>query len=119
MHQGLLKDEQYHPEKVSYTIDHKYEPDFAIPHRDGLYLLEFKGYFRDSAEAAKYTWIREALPKDQELLFIFDNPYKPIHFRARRSDGSRMTHAEWATKNKFRFFNEESFTDFYRKIKDV
>ena len=106
----------YHPERISYTIDHKYEPDFLIPHSKGTYLLEFKGYFRDGPEASKYNWIAQALPEDHELLFVFDNPRKPIHFRAVRSDGSKQTHGEWATKNNFRFFDKESFTTFYNQI---
>lgn len=84
-----------------------------------MYLIEFKGYFREGAEAAKYTWIRKALPEDHELLFVFDNPTKPMHFRAKRSDGSRMTHGEWATKNNFRFFDEESFTNFYKDLRSL
>lgn len=117
LHQGILKDEVFHPPKVAYTVDHKYEPDFLIEHEKGTYLLEFKGYFRDGPEAAKYTWINKALPDDHELLFIFDNPMKPIHFRAKRGDGTRQTHGEWATKNGFRFFNEAGFTEFYNELK--
>lgn len=119
LHQGLLKDEQYHTQKIAYTVDHKYEPDFIIPHEDGVYLIEFKGYFRDGPEAAKYTWIRKALPEDHELLFVFDKPTKPIHFRAKRTDGSRQTHGEWALKNQFRYFDETSFTEFYKELKNV
>lgn len=116
LHTGLLKDEIYHPPKVDYVVSHKYEPDFMIPHRDGVYLLEFKGYFRDGPEAAKYTWIRKALPDNHELLFVFDRPQKPMHFRAKRTDGTRQTHGEWAGKQGFRFFDEQSFTEFYSTI---
>lgn len=116
LHQGLLKDEVFHPELVSYTVSHKYEPDFLISHKTGEYLLEFKGYFRDSPEAAKYTWIREALNDDQELLFIFDKPSKPIHFRAKRKDGTKQTHGEWALKNNFRYFDESEFVEFYNNL---
>lgn len=116
LHTGLLKDELYHPERISYTTEHKYEPDFLIPHSQGEYLIEFKGYFRDGPEAAKYPWIRKALEEHQELIFVFSDPMKPIHFRAKRYDGTRMTHAEWADKNKFRYFNEEGFIQFYNTI---
>lgn len=119
LHQGLLAEEIYHPDKIEYTVDHKYEPDFLIPHEHGVYVLEFKGYFREGPEAAKYNWIRKALPTDHELLFIFDNPNKPIHFRARRADGSRQTHGEWATKNQFRYFDEASFTEFYKELRGI
>ncbi len=116
LHNGLLKDEIFHPDKIEYVTEHKYEPDFLIPHASGTYVLEFKGYFRESAEAAKYTWVRKALPEDHEILFIFDNPMKAIHFRTKRRDGTKQTHGEWATKNGFRFFDEESFTQFYNQI---
>lgn len=119
LHQGLLKDELFHPPKVAYTIDHRYEPDFLIEHQEGIYLLEFKGYFRDSKEAAKYVWIRKALPDSTELLFVFDNPNKPIHFRSKRSDGTKQTHGEWAAKQGFRFFDESEFTEFYNELKET
>jgi hypothetical protein len=118
LHHGLLKDEMYHPPRVPYVTEHKYEPDFLIKHKKKTYLLEFKGYFRDGPEASKYTWIRKALPKDHELIFVFDKPSKPIHFRAKRTDGTKQTHAEWATKNNFRYFDEESFTEYYKELKD-
>lgn len=116
LHTGLLKDELHHPDKVSYVVERTYEPDFKIPHKDGVYLIEFKGYFRDGPEASKYVWINRALPEDHELLFVFDRPQKPIHFRAKRTDGTKQTHAEWATKNGFRYFDEGTFTTFYKTI---
>lgn len=99
-------------------VERKYEPDFKIEHDNGVYLLEFKGYFRESSEAAKYNWVRKALPDDHELLFIFDNPDKPIHFKPKRLCGTKMTHGQWAEKNGFRYFNEESFTVFYKELKN-
>lgn len=106
----------FHPDKVSYVVERKYEPDFEIKHKDGKYLLEFKGYFRDAPEAAKYTWIRKALPDSTELLFVFDNPDKPIHFKPKRTCGTKMTHAQWAEKNKFRYFSPTSFETFYNQL---
>ncbi|WGH49947.1 endonuclease [Pseudoalteromonas phage vB_PtuP_Slicky01] len=116
LHQGLLKDEVFHPPKVAYTVERTYEPDFLIPHSNGEYLLEFKGYFREASELAKYVWVRKALQEHQELLFIFDNPNKPIHFKPTRLCGTKMTCGQWAEKNNFRFFDEESFTQFYNQI---
>ena len=111
-----MKDDIFHPEKVSYTVERKYEPDFQIDYNGGTYLIEYKGFFRDGPEASKYTWIRDVLPEDTELLFIFEKPTKPIHFRTKRSDGSKMTHGEWATKNNFRYFSVDSFVPFYKQI---
>lgn len=67
-------------------------------------LVEAKGYFQDSAEAAKYKWVREALPDGYELVFLFEKPDTRIHYLSRRKDGSKMSMAEWADKNKFRWF---------------
>lgn len=116
LHTTILSNEKYHPEKIEYTVSRKYEPDFEIEHKGGKYLIEFKGYFRDNQEASKYTWISKVLPNDTELLFVFDRPDKPIHFRARRSDGTKQTHGEWADKNGFRYFDENSFIEFYKKL---
>lgn len=81
-----------------------------------MYLLEFKGWFREASEAAKYNWVREALPDDHELLFIFDNPDKPIHFKPKRTCGTKMSHGQWAEKNKFRYFSPTNFENFYKQI---
>jgi hypothetical protein len=72
----VLKDTVYHPNKLSYSVDHKYEPDFMIYNKT-MYAdcivtyIEAKGRFRDSVEASKYKWIRESMPKGSELLFQF------------------------------------------------
>lgn len=66
-------------------------------------LIEAKGYFQDSAEAAKYKWVREALPEGHELVFVFEKPETRIHYLSRRKDGSKMSMSEWADKNGFRW----------------
>lgn len=63
---GILKNWEHHPEKIAYTIDHTYTPDFG----KGNLIIEAKGRFMDSAEARKYVWIRDSLPNGKELLFI-------------------------------------------------
>lgn len=118
LHTSILKEEKYHPDKIDYVVKHTYEPDFEITQGNLTYLLEFKGYFRDSKEAAKYTWIHKVLPENTELLFIFDRPQKAIHFRSKRQDGTRQTHGEWAEKNGFRYFDEETFKVFYNQLKE-
>ena len=102
LHNGVLKNCQHHPDKVEYVSKHKYEPDF----RSGNLLIEVKGRFRDSQEASKYKWVREALPADLELVFVFSDPDLKFPFAKRRKDGTHMTHGEWATTNKFRWFTE-------------
>jgi len=97
---------EFHPEGIDYIIAHKYSPDFLFINKKGIYVyLEVKGYFQDSHELLKYPWIKKALSVGAELVFVFENPNKPIHFKAKRKDGTKMTHAEWAEKNGFRWFD--------------
>lgn len=108
LHEGPLKDAEHHAGVVKYTWEHKYEPDFVVRTGGVTYLVECKGYFMDRDDATKYVWVRKALPDDQELVFCFETPHKAIHFQSKRQDGTKMTHAEWADKNGFRWFNEST-----------
>lgn len=116
LHNGLLKGHEHHPEWINYTVDRKYQPDFIIEHKGGEILVEFKGYFRDAPELSKYVWIRKALEDHQELIFIYDNINKPIHFKPMRKCGTKMTCGEWSRKNEFRYFNQETFEEFYATL---
>jgi hypothetical protein len=69
-------------------------------------LIEAKGRFMDSSEAAKYVWIRKKLPEGTELVFLFMKPNCAMPHAKKRKDGTRRTHAEWADKNNFRWFDE-------------
>ena len=97
-------------------MNHKYQPDFVIQHEGGEILVEFKGFFRDSAELAKYVWVRKALEEHQELIFIYDNVNKTIHFKAKRANGTKMTCAEWSEKNSFQYFDKKSFIPYYNTL---
>jgi len=107
LHENELKEYDHHPERLEYTINHKYQPDFVLssnPRR----VIEVKGRFRDSNEASKYKWIRDCNP-DYELVFIFQNPNTPMPFSKVRKCGTKMTHGEWATKWKFEWYTRETF----------
>ena len=104
--EGILEDWEHHPEKIPYTIDHTYTPDFG----KGNLIIEAKGRFMDNAEARKYVWIRESLPNGKELLFLFYNHKTPLPHARVRKDGTKLTHGEWATKNKFRWYTENTIT---------
>lgn len=106
LHQGPLKDATHHPQKVKYTWEHTYEPDFVVDHQGITTLVECKGYFMDRDDCTKYLWVRKALPENYTIVFCFEHPDKAIHFQATRKDGSKMTHAEWAEKNGFRWYDE-------------
>ena len=142
------------PQSLSYTIQHKYNPDLLLvlpeapvvlgelaeqpllkltlpsstngqqpqqsqsPQQPQLasgaseIYVEIKGYFQDAAEASKYLWVRKSLPPDAELVFVFESPSKAMHWLKARKDGTKQTMAEWADKNQFRWFTEESFLEY-------
>lgn len=95
---------EFKPNPIEYTIEHKYNPDFKHSTGSKQILIEAKGFFQDASEAAKYKWVREALPEDTELVFVFEKPETRLHYLQRRKDGSKMSMAEWAEKNGFRWF---------------
>lgn len=109
LHENELKEYNHHPEKVSYTVSHTYEPDFVHPEFPSI-LIEVKGRFRDNTEASKYKWIRDCNP-DYEIVFVFEKPDTRFPFAKKRKDGTYMTHGEWAEKNGFRYFTRETLKE--------
>jgi hypothetical protein len=101
----------HHGEKIVYVVKHKYEPDFVKMFNNKIVLLEAKGRFWDYAEYSKYIHIREALPKDYELVFLFQKPFSPMPQAKKRKDGTKRTHAEWAEKNNFTWYSEETLPE--------
>jgi len=114
IHQTILKDWMHHGEKIVYVVKHKYEPDFVKMFNNKIVLLEAKGRFWDYAEYSKYIHIREALPKDYELVFLFQKPFSPMPGAKMRKDKTKRTHAEWAETNNFRWYSEDTLPDDWR-----
>ena len=111
LHTGIFNQWAFHTEKVPYIVEHNYQPDF-IKQIDGkTILLEAKGRFWDHSEYNKYVWIAKALPENTELVFIFASPYAAMPAAKKRKDGTKFSHAQWAEKNKFRWFSEKSFKE--------
>jgi len=106
LHQELLTEWSHHADKVPYTVEHTYEPDFTRTFNDIEYLLEAKGRFWDYAEYSKYIWIRKCLKENQELVFLFAQPSAPMPQAKKRKDGTKRSHAEWATANDFQWYTE-------------
>lgn len=99
----------YHSDKIPYVVEHVYNPDFTLKYEDGrVVYLEAKGYFQDAQEIQKYPAVKKALKSHEELVFVFEKPSKPIHFRSVRKDGTKMSHAEWAEKQGFRYCSLEN-----------
>jgi hypothetical protein len=104
LHQADLKEWDHHTKKIPYISSHHYEPDFSKDTGDITLLVEVKGRFRENREAGKYIAVRECLPTDHELIFIFQDSNKPMPFAKKRKDGTKFTHKEWAERNEFRYY---------------
>ena len=111
LHDTLLKDWEHHAEKVSYVIEHTYQPDFTRALQGTLILLESKGRFWDHAEYSKYILVKKHLPINVELVFLFANASAPMPGAKIRKDGTKRTHGEWATANGFRWYTEDTLPD--------
>ena len=108
LHDTLLKDWEHHAEKVTYVVEHTYQPDFTRALQGTLILLESKGRFWDHAEYSKYIWVKKNLPPNVELVFLFANASAPMPGAKVRKDGTKRTHGEWATANGFRWYTEDT-----------
>ena len=118
VHQDLLGDWKHHWETIEYVVKHNYEADFVREFDGKIVLLEAKGRFWDYAEYSKYIWIRDALPQNMELVFLFQKPYSAMPGAKVRKDGTKRTHAEWAETNNFRWFSEETLPEEWKSVRD-
>jgi len=98
----ILKDFDYEPFTVPYTIQRSYRPDFV--HNASGVLVECKGYFRDG-DTKKYTSIRDSLPAGQELVFVLMQPNKKIR------KGAKMTMAQWCEKENITWYNIDTLEE--------
>ena len=98
----ILKEFNYEPFTIPYTISRSYRPDFVDV--SGLYLIECKGYFRDG-DTKKYTSIRDSLPEGQELIFVLMQPNKKIR------KGAKMTMSQWCDKEGILWYNIETLQE--------
>jgi hypothetical protein len=87
----------YEPCHITYTVDHKYTPDFGI---NDTSLLEVKGYFRAS-DRAKHLHIKEQHP-ELTVRFIFGDMNNKIH------KNSKTTYADWCSKHGFEYCDLKS-----------
>lgn len=107
LHKSVLKGLKRNTKvTLPYVVRKKYKPDFLLPSDDKI-LVEVKGRFRTSEEAAKYVHFRKSNP-DYTIIFIFGKPSLPMPHAKRRKDGSKMTHAEWARKHGFTYYSEHN-----------
>ena len=111
LHSGPLSGWDIHTTKVDYVVEHTYHADFVKKIDGKTILLEAKGRFWDAPEYTKYVWINKSLPKNYELVFLFSDPNAPMPQAKRRTDGTKRSHAEWASSKGFKWFSEESLPD--------
>ena len=79
---------EYESEKVAYTIQHNYNPDFVLPNH--VY-LEAKGYWAP-ADRRKILAVKKDNP-DMDLRMVFQAPYNKIN------KNSKTTYAMWCEKH--------------------
>ena len=89
IHNDLLSDWKHHLDTIKYVVHHKYEADFVKEIDGKTILLEAKGRFWDYPEYSKYIHVRKALPKNYELVFLFQKPYSPMPGAKVRKDGTK------------------------------
>ena len=86
--EGLGVSYQYESEKLSYTIEHNYTPDFVLPNYK---YLEAKGYWSPE-DRRKILAVKRDNP-DIDLRMIFQSPYNTISKR------SKTTYAKWCERH--------------------
>ena len=86
--EGLGVSYEYESERIPYTIQHHYCPDFILPNH---VLLETKGYW-DAADRRKIKAVKQDNP-DLDLRMVFQAPFNTI------SKKSKTTYAMWCDKH--------------------
>ena len=86
--EGLGVSYQYESEKLSYTIEHNYTPDFVLPNYT---YLEAKGYW-SAEDRRKILNVKKSNP-EIDLRMIFQAPYNTISKR------SKTTYAKWCERH--------------------
>lgn len=80
---------EYEPDKIPYTVDHTYCPDFKLS--NGVY-IEAKGFFRPN-DLVKLRAVKYQHPElDIRLVFMYPN---------RKIPGQKTTHEQWCERHGF------------------
>ena len=93
----------YEPERWSWNPPpKKYTVDFKVVRADGsCFYVEYKGYFR-TEDKTKMAAIKKQYP-EKDIRLVFTYPDKPVEGATVRKDGTKLSNAEWATKNGYKF----------------
>ena len=85
---GLGVSYEYESEKLSYTIEHNYTPDFVLPNYT---YLEAKGYWAPE-DRRKILAVKKSNP-EVDIRMVFQSPYNTI------SKKSKTTYAKWCERH--------------------
>ena len=85
---GLGVSYEYESEKLGYTIEHNYTPDFVLPNYT---YLEAKGYWAPE-DRRKILAVKKSNP-DVDIRMVFQSPYNTI------SKKSKTTYAQWCERH--------------------
>jgi predicted nuclease of restriction endonuclease-like RecB superfamily len=85
---GLGVSYEYESEKLGYTIEHNYTPDFVLPNYT---YLEAKGYWAPE-DRRKILAVKKSNP-DVDIRMVFQSPYNTI------SKKSKTTYAKWCERH--------------------
>ena len=85
---GLGVSFEYESEKLGYTIEHTYTPDFVLPNYT---YIEAKGYW-DPKDRRKILAVKKDNP-DIDLRMVFQSPFNKI------SKKSKTTYAQWCDRH--------------------
>ncbi len=92
----------YESEKLPYTVEGQYIPDFIVSKADGTKLyIETKGNGRsfDHATRRKMIAVKKQNPElDIRIVFYSDGKIGP-----KRKDGTHLKQSDWATKHGFEY----------------
>ena len=86
--EGLGISYQYESEKLGYTIEHHYTPDFVLANYT---YLEAKGYWSPE-DRRKILNVKKSNP-EIDLRMVFQSPYNTI------SKKSKTTYAQWCERH--------------------
>lgn len=91
---------EYEVDKLKYSLDYNYNPDFTVTREDGTVLyIETKGSGRAwTPEVRRKMLAVKKLYPDLDIRFLF---YRDAKFGAVRKDGTYQTQSEWAEKHGF------------------
>jgi len=96
VHRGRNKPRiTYEEDKIDYTINSTYNPDFKVEFADGsMIYIETKGRF-DYDDQRKMRAVKDCHPElDIRIVFERDSPVRK---------GAKMKYSDWAVKNEFMY----------------